>query len=144
MKSALSFASLFFMSGAVMFAAPATNSPAAPPAPANGPGTPGQLIGFLPKTDQDRIMSAYNKAMAADEGLKNEGDDLMLEAQDLEEASPEDRQAFMEKVRSHREKVRQAMLKQDPTLAPVLDKIDKHPSEMRAQREKAAAAATGQ
>jgi hypothetical protein len=44
--------------------------------------------------------------------------------------------AFMEKRRSYEQRVRQAMLKEDPTLGPILDQIDQRVSAMRAQWEK--------
>jgi hypothetical protein len=95
-----------------------------------------RMIGFLSPADQDRVMNAYNKALANNAILKSEADNLMLQAQDLQGATPEVRQAFMEKLRSHQEKVRKAMLKEDPSLTPVLNKIDKHISQLRAQRQK--------
>jgi hypothetical protein len=108
----------------------------------NGGGTPGgdrraRMIGFLPAADQDRVMNAYNKAMTDNPALKTEGDDLMQQAESLQDASPEERQGFMEKVRTHQEKIRKAMLKEDPDLAPILDRIDKHMSEAKAKNAKA-------
>jgi hypothetical protein len=44
-----------------------------------------------------------------------------------------DRQAFIEKMNSHRQKLRQAMVKEDPTLEPIFAEIDKHISEMKAK-----------
>jgi hypothetical protein len=44
-----------------------------------------------------------------------------------------DKQAFIEKMTLHRQKLRQAMLKEDATLEPIFSEIDKHISEMKAK-----------
>ncbi len=49
--------------------------------------------------------------------------------------------AFLEKVRTHQVKIRQAMLKEDPAIGPLLDEIDRHLSQERAEQEKAVEAA---
>jgi len=95
-----------------------------------------RIIGFLPQAEQDRVVRAYNSALAKNPELKTEEDDLAQVHPDAQ-MSPKDRMAFIEKSRSHQEKVRQAMLKEDATLGPILDKIDKHLSEMRARQAKA-------
>ncbi len=52
----------------------------------------------------------------------------------LADASAADKQAFIEKMNSHRQKLRQAMLKEDATLEPVFAKIDKHISQIKAKQ----------
>ena len=96
-----------------------------------------RAIGFLPQADQDRVSAAYHKALVDNPALKTEGDALMKEAPDVRGMSSQDRMAFMEKRRMHDQKMREAMLKEDPTLGPALDQIDKHLSAMRAERQKA-------
>ena len=44
------------------------------------------------------------------------------------------KQAFIEKMNSHRQKLRQAMLKEDPSLEPIFAEIDKHEAEMQAKQ----------
>jgi hypothetical protein len=98
-----------------------------------------EAMAQIPKTDQDRVLAAYHKALADNPELKKEGDDLVRGNQ-LEDSSPAG-QAAMEKGRSYRVKVRQAMLKEDPTLSPVLAEIDKHVSALKAQHQSEADAA---
>ena len=43
-------------------------------------------------------------------------------------------QATIEKMNAHRQKLRQAMLKEDPTLKPIFAEIDKHISEVKAKQ----------
>jgi hypothetical protein len=95
------------------------------------------MIGFLPEADQNRVIDAYQKAVAHHADLKSEEAALRKERPKLMAATKVDRQAFMEKVRTHQQKLRQAMLTEDPTLGPLLDQIDKHRSEMRAKQEQA-------
>jgi hypothetical protein len=48
--------------------------------------------------------------------------------------TPAEKQGFMDMMTSHRQKLRAAMLKEDPTLRPVFAEIDTHISEMRARQ----------
>jgi hypothetical protein len=98
-----------------------------------------ETVALLPKADQDRVWAAYHKALADYPDLKKEGDTLV--ETDAAESSTPAGQSMMEKGRSYRIKVRQAMLKEDPTLGPVLTRIDELVSAMRAQRQSTADAA---
>jgi hypothetical protein len=104
-----------------------------------GPGAAkNPMIGFLSQQDQDRVIGAHDRALALDPRLKLEEEALKQAGPDMRDASAEDQMAFLEKVRIHQQKVRQGMLKQDPTIGPLLDEIDRHLSQMRAAQEKAA------
>ena len=46
-----------------------------------------------------------------------------------------DKQGFIEQMNSHRQKLRAAMLKEDPTLEPIFAAIDKHISELKAKQQ---------
>lgn len=100
-----------------------------------------QAIGFLPKADQARVIATYDKALADNPELKSEDEALREEGRHLAEANSRDRIAFTEKCRIHEQKIRQAMLKEDAGLGPVLAQIDKHISTLRAQRQSEADAA---
>ncbi len=141
---------------AVLARADGTNAPAAapPPAPAPAPApvapasatpvSPWQrVLSFLPQADQDRVVAAHAKALADDPKLKAQEDALREESKHLQESNSADRMAFMEKRRSYEQKVRQAMLKEDPTLGPILGQIDQRVSAIRAQRQKDGEAAAG-
>jgi hypothetical protein len=115
-------------------------------APDGGPGVAGaggvgqgemraRIMGFLPADEQERVRAAYIKAVAAHPKLQTESRDLMRDMPGIEKDTPGQRQALLEKWRSHREKMRQAMLAEDPTIGPILDQIDQHMSRLRAQRE---------
>jgi hypothetical protein len=161
MKSLLLAALAATASGLIPLAAQTTNEGPAPdggpgPAPDGGPGYGGsggggagqgemreRVIGFLPAAERERVRVAYTKAIAAHPKLQAESRELMKEMSGIEGAdkTPGQRQAFLEKWRSHREKMRQAMLAEDPTIGPILDKIDKHMSALRAERERDGTAA---
>ena len=108
-----------------------------------GSATPGavsgdrenRMISFLTPAEQEQYAKARAKALAENPALNAEGDDLKEKFTGvMTSGTPADRQAFMEKMNSHRQKLRQAMLKVDPTLAPVFTQIDKHISQMRAKQ----------
>ena len=98
-----------------------------------------EAMAQIPKPDRDRVLSVYHQVLADNPELKKEGDEI-ARANQLEDSSPAG-QAMMEKDRSLRVKVRQAMLKEDPTLGPVLAEIDKKVSALRAQHQSQADAA---
>jgi Skp family chaperone for outer membrane proteins len=147
MRAAL--VAVFLAGAAVLARAEGTNAAAASPSPAAttnaapasavsaAPVSPWQrVLSFLPQADQDRVVAAHTRALADDPKLKAQEDALREESKHLQEANSADRMAFMEKRRSYEQRVRQAMLKEDPTLGPILDQIDQRVSAMRAQWEK--------
>jgi hypothetical protein len=93
------------------------------------------VISFLTPADQEKYAKARAKALNENPALKAEGESMMQEAETvMSSGSASDRQAFVEKMNSHRQKLRQAMLKEDPTLKPVFVKIDEHISATRAKQ----------
>ncbi len=93
------------------------------------------LISFLTPPEQEQYASARAKALAAHPEIKIEGQSLMQQGKDvMANGTMADKQAFMEKMNSHRQKLRAAMLQVDPTLEPIFAKIDKHISEIKAKR----------
>jgi len=115
--------------------APAPPAPAASQPPGKSPeeSRREQTIGFLPQAEQDRVIDAYNKAVAADPELKSQRAKLRKERLNLDKSDAPGWRSYRERVRMYQQKLRAAMLKVDGSLGPVLDKIDKHRSEMRAK-----------
>ena len=113
-----------------------------PPNPQAARGNP--LISFLTPAQQDQYATARAKALADNPDLKTEGENLLKQGQtlmpngaatDQQKVQYEDAKNFMEKMNLHRQKLRQAMLKEDPTLEPIFTEIDKHISEMKAKQQ---------
>lgn len=116
-----------------------TNSPAGAPANGAPPDSMAQkelaMISFLTPEEQKKYADAHAKALADNPQLKAEGDKLKEQAPTvLASDNASDRQMFMEAMRSHRQKLREAMLKEDATLQPIFVEIDKHLSELRAKQ----------
>jgi hypothetical protein len=92
------------------------------------------MISFLTPAQQIEYAEAHAKALADNPALNAEGDDLKEKfANVMTDGTPAEKQAFLEKMNSHKQKLRQAMLKEDPTLEPIFAEIDKHISEMKAK-----------
>jgi len=93
-------------------------------------------LSFLTLDEQMQYAKARAKALEDNPGLKAEGETVARQGADamLADATAADKQAFIEKMNSHRQKLRQAMLKEDATLEPVFAKIDKHISEIKAKQ----------
>jgi hypothetical protein len=93
------------------------------------------MISFLTPAEQEQYAQARAKALAGDPDIKTEGEALMQKGKTvMESGSAADKQAFIEQMNSHRQKLRAAMLKVDPTLEPIFAEIDKHISELKAKR----------
>jgi hypothetical protein len=145
MKFLLSAIALLFVATGVMPLAAQTN--AAPSvmstnlAPANSQPVAGigakeyAMISFLTPEEQQKYAAARAKALTNDPALAAEGDELKQEAPTLlKDGTAADQQAFLEKMRMHRQKLREAMLKEDSTLQPIFAEIDKHISAARAKQ----------
>jgi hypothetical protein len=107
-----------------------TNAPAADAQAARD----NRLISFLSPAEQQRYATARAKALAAHPALKAEGEELIRQSASLfPDGTAGEKQAFMEKMITHRQKLRQAMLKEDSGLAPIFAEIDMYISEMKAK-----------
>jgi hypothetical protein len=94
------------------------------------------LISFLTPAQQEEYAKARAKALTDNPALKTDGEALMKQGQSvMATGTAADKQAFIEKMNSHRQKLRQAMLQEDATLQPIFDEIDKHISEMKAKQQ---------
>jgi hypothetical protein len=102
---------------------------AVPPAEHENP-----MISFLTPAQQVEYAEAHAKALTDNPSLNAEGDALKEKfAGVMADGTPPEKQAFMEKMNSHKQKLRQAMLKEDPKLGPMFAEIDKHILAMKAK-----------
>jgi hypothetical protein len=112
--------------------APATTAPAAPPA-----GKPGGMLSSLSEEDKAKLIKARTEVLQSNPDLKAEQDDLMKQREAMRanpDAAPEDKMALYQSMMAHEQKMKAAMLKVDPTLQPVLDKLDAEMKQRMAQR----------
>jgi len=95
-----------------------------------------QAVSFLTPAQQEQYAKARAQALTDNPTLKSEGEDLMKQGQTvMASGTAAGKQAFMEQMNSHRQKLRAAMLKVDPTLEPIFAEIDKHISEIKAKQQ---------
>ena len=74
------------------------------------------------------------KALTDDPDLNAENDALKEQFADvMANGTSAQKQALLVKVDAHRQKLRAAMLKEDPSLGPIFAQIDKSMSEMKAK-----------
>lgn len=89
------------------------------------------LLSFLTPEQQEQYAKARARALQDNPDLAAEG--KTVAEQGLAARSPEDVQTFRERMISHRQKLRAAMLKEDATLGPIFAEIDQHISEEKAK-----------
>jgi len=110
----------------------AQTNAAASAAPASERENP--MISFLTPAQQVEYAEAHAKALADNPALNAEGDDLKEKFVGvMADGTPAEKQAFVQKMNSHKQKLRQAMLKENPTLKPIFAEIDQHISAMKAK-----------
>jgi hypothetical protein len=106
----------------------------APPTNSSAATAEQQALSILTNDQLAEYANAHAKALTDDPALKAEGDALKKEFADvLAHGTPAQKQAILEKVDAHRQKLRQAMLKEDPNLGPIFAQIDKSMSELKAK-----------
>jgi hypothetical protein len=133
-------------SAPAVFAQTATNAAPTPPAaPTDNGGrssaagdtgggrqssgdTGGGRQSVLTADEKAQLNKARDAVLAANPDLKTEADNLKQQGAKLrsesDSASDDDRQALKTKIKDHDAKMRAAMLKLDPTLAPIFAKLD--------------------
>ena len=106
---------------------------------ADGAGKPAsgaaeKALSILTPDQQLEYAKAHAKALADDPALNAENDALKQQFADvMTHGTAAEKQAILIKVDAHRQKLRQAMLKQDPNMAPIFAQIDKSISELKAK-----------
>jgi len=106
----------------------------AAPANASAASAERQALSILTPDQRVEYAKARAKALADDPALNAENDALKQQFADVMTHGTEaEKQAILIKVDAHRQKLRQAMLKEDPNLGPVFAQIDKSISQLKAK-----------
>jgi hypothetical protein len=122
-------ASVLALAGAgTVLAQDAGSTTTPPPAPGGengGPGGGGHRGWDKVLTPEERaeLKKDTEAVFAADPDLKKEGDDLRGQ-RPAQDASDDDKQAFRAKMKDHRDKVKEAVLKIDPAASAIFAKLD--------------------
>ena len=106
-----------------------------------GAGQHGGMLSSLSPGDKAKLLKARQEVLAANPDLKAEQEDLMKQREAMKndpDATPEERTAFFQSFVAHDQKMKAAMLKVDPTLAPVFAQLDQEMKQKMAQRAAAA------
>jgi hypothetical protein len=81
-------------------------------------------LSFLTAEEKTKLKAAHEAALKDNPELKSESDSMRAE-----------RKAASEKWKAHRERMKTAMLKADPSLKPTFDKLDEHRKEWKKSHE---------
>jgi hypothetical protein len=93
-----------------------------------------KALAILSPEQISEYAAARKKALADNPTLNSENESLKAEYADVMlHGTAVQKQAVLEKVDSHRQKLRAAMLKEDPNLDPIFKRIDTSMSEMKAK-----------
>ena len=93
-----------------------------------------QALSILTPAQIKEYADARVKALADDSDLNAENNALKEQFADaMANGNAAQKQALLVKVDAHRQKLRAAMLKEDPNLGPIFAQIDKSISEMKAK-----------
>lgn len=96
-----------------------------------------QVMSVLSPAEQTQLGTARQKAMTDNPNLQTEGITLMQKRMALESgtATAADKLAFQKEAQTYSTEVHAAMLKADPTIEPVLQKLEAQAAKLRAQYE---------
>lgn len=122
---------LFLLGGAAIFLRAQTPAPSGGATSSAPPQHDPGMISFLTPEQQKQYAEARAKALVDNPALKSEGEGLMREV--ISRGGQLDKE-LEGKVVAHRTKLRQAMLKEDPTLKPVFAEIDEHLAAVKSQQ----------
>lgn len=121
------------LGGAGVVSAEPSTQPPPPGAPAPD-GRPHKRMGFLTPEEQTKLENARKQALANDPSIQADMDAIKqqreLAKQSGVKPTPEERQAMMAKMKGLKEKTDAAMVKADPSIAPIMEKIKAHHQEM--------------
>ncbi len=88
-----------------------------------GPGGPGGFFGAnLTEEEKQKLMAAREKALADDPSLKATGEELRGMREKVQSGAMSREDAFA-KMKEHNDKMNEAMIKADPSVAPIIEKI---------------------
>lgn len=96
-----------------------------------------QVMSVLSPAEQTQLGAARQKAMVDNPNLQTEGITLMQKRMALESgtATDADKVAFQKQAQAYSNEVHTAMVKADPTIEPVLQKLEAQAAKLRAQYE---------
>ena len=84
-------------------------------------------LAFLSPADRQHLLKVRREVMRDDSALKTEQDSLQKEREFVKNkgasATADDRKMLMQNFKAHNQNMRDAMLKADPSIAPVLDQV---------------------
>ena len=118
-------------------AAPAASAPPSAPAapPPSAASMADQVTSVLTPAEKTQLTDVRTKAMAANPDLQTQQMDLMQKVAAMQEgsATDADKTALRGEAMQFQQKVRAAMVKIDPTVEPVLEKVEAQVAKLRAQ-----------
>ena len=126
-------AALLAGSAVIPAAAQDTNAPGGTGAgPGAGGGPMAKMMAGLTDAERQQLMAARQKALADNPQLTQEMQDLKAKHQAAmsPDADPSARADMMQAFTTYMQDMHTAMLKADPTIGPVLDKIDANRKQM--------------
>jgi membrane-bound lytic murein transglycosylase len=97
-------------------------------------------LASLSTQDKMKYLKARQQVLANNPDLKAEQEDITKQRQGIQNASPDDKKAFLQNFMAFQKKMKEAMLQVDPSLGPVFDQIDQ---EMKQKFQQRAAQAGG-
>ena len=92
------------------------------------------MFSTLSDTDKTQLGNAYTKAMLNNPDLWKEEEDMRAKGMGMhgQHLSDDDRKQMMADFKAHMEKVRAAIIASDPTIEPVLMRIDQQVAKLKA------------
>ena len=104
-------------------------------------------MAFLSASDRAHLIKVRREVLANDANLKSEQESLSKERQFVKDkgmnATADDRQTLAQNFMAHNKNMQDAMVKADPTVAPVLDEVAEKMKSRHQQRQGADDSSSG-
>jgi hypothetical protein len=112
-----------------------TTTPSQVQAPPSQSAMMAEVMSTLTPTEKNQLMTARQKALTDNPELQTKGMDLMQKGMALQSgtATDADKQAFRTEATAYGAEVRTAMVKADPAVGPILQKVEAQEVKMRAE-----------
>jgi hypothetical protein len=113
-----------------------TTTTAAPPAPPSSNSMMDQVTATLTPAEKTQLSNVRIKTMQDNPDLQKEELALMQKGMAMQsggEITDADKMAFHDEIKSHADKVRAAMIKEDPTVEPIMLKVEAQITKLRAE-----------
>lgn len=104
------------------------------PSPADSSDAAKEALASVSAQDKIKFIKARKQVLASHPDLQAEQDQISKQKNGLKNASPEDKKAFLQTLMAHQKKMKEEMLKVDPSLAPVFDQIQQQMKQKMEQR----------